>query len=137
VVLFKGRVFNVKDYELTLGRLLNLNVFQYVNVEYKKIGLDSLQVNIFLTPKLNSGLQFAFEANTSDRSFLGSNISVNFFNDNSLRKAERLSTGVKFGTEFQYTNADFSFSIINLNVDATYEIPRLLTPIQQQLNLIL
>lgn len=123
-------LFNVTDYELTLGRLLNLNVFKYVNIEYKQVNKDSLDVNIYLTPKDNSGIQFTAEANTSDRSFLGANFSASFYNDNALKRAERLSAGLKFGSEFQLAENNLSLSILNLNAQIKYSIPRILAPVK-------
>ena len=128
LLIEEGSIFSVKDYELTLSRLLNLNVFQYVNMEYEKVDKDSLDVNIFLTPKNNIGLQYSIEANTSDRSFLGSNISATFYNNNALNRAERLSGGIAFGSEFQLINNKVILSILNLNAQAKYEIPRILFP---------
>ena len=128
VLIEKYSKFNVRDYNLTLSRLINLNVFKYVNIEYKKAGKDSLNVEILLTPSLYKGLQYDLEATTSDRSFLGSTLTASFFNNNSFRKAERFSASLGTGAELQYINGTPRFAIFNGNVKLRYEIPRLLIP---------
>ena len=84
VLIESGNLFSVEDYNLTLSRLLNLNIFKYVNIEYKKAFVDSLDVDILLTPNLYLGAQYDIEASTSDRAFLGSSVSVSFNNNNTF-----------------------------------------------------
>jgi len=128
LLINEGSLFSLQDYEFTLGRLLNLNVFQYVNLQYSKVGKDSLDVNIYLTPKDYSGMKYDLGANTSNRSFFGSSASVNFYNANSLRRAEQLTAGLTLGSELQFVNRSLVFSILDINAHVKYEIPRILSP---------
>lgn len=128
VLIRPGDVFSVDDYNLTLNRLINLNIFRYVNIQYKKRGLDSLDVEIQLTPGLFKGVQYDFEVSTSDRSFLGSSLVGSFYNNNALLRAERTTVSLRGGTEFQYINGTPTLAILNANAEFKHEIPRLIVP---------
>lgn len=120
--------FSLEDYNLTLSRLINLNIFKYVNIQYEKSAADSLDVNILLTPIAYKNLVYDGEVNTSDRSFLGSSVSTSFVNNNTFRKAEKFSASLKGGLELQGVNNQVQVSILNVNASLKYEVPRLLVP---------
>lgn len=128
ILINPGSLFSVTDYNLTLSRLINLNIFKYVNIQYEKSAVDSLDVNILLTPTEYKDLTYSTEVNTSDRSFLGSTISTSFNNNNTFRKAEKFSASLSGGVEFQYLDNTSQLSILNLNGSLKYQIPRLLVP---------
>ncbi len=128
ILIERGQVFSIENYNLTLSRLVNLNIFKYVNIQYIKSAPDSLSVNILLTPTQYKNLNFDTELNTSDRSFLGSTISAGFSNANALRRAEKLSFSLAAGAELQYNDSKLGFSILTLKASARYEVPRLIVP---------
>lgn len=128
ILLNPKDLFSITDYNLTLNRLLNLNIFKYVNIQYEKFEADSLDVNILLTPTLYKGIQYDLEATTSDRSFLGSSVVFSFYNNNALRRAEKLSFSIRAGTELQYVNNLPKVAILNANMAIKYEVQRLLVP---------
>lgn len=128
ILIEKGDLFSSSDYNLTLNRLLELNIFKYVNLQYAKSAQDSLDVDILLTPNLYLGVQYDLEASTSDRSFFGSSVVASISNDNTFKRAEKLTAAVRAGTEFQYIKSIPRLSILNANIGVKYEIPRLLVP---------
>ncbi|GLR18476.1 translocation and assembly module lipoprotein TamL [Portibacter lacus] len=128
ILIQPDEVFSVKDYSLTLSRLINLNIFKYVNIQYEKSAADSLDVNILLTPTLYQSARYDGELSTSDQSFLGSSLSFSYTNDNTFRRAEKFSATIRGGTELQYKDLNVGFSILNIAAGVGYEVPRLLVP---------
>jgi len=128
ILISPKSVFSIDDYNLTLSRLINLNVFKYVNIQYEKSATDSLDVNILLTPTAYKNIVYDGEVNTSDRSFLGSTLSTSFVNNNTFRKAEQFSASLKGGVELQAVTGDIQLGVLGLNAALRYEVPRLLVP---------
>lgn len=128
IILKPGDLFSVEDYNISLNRLINLNIFKYVNIQYKEVGVDSLDVEIQLTPTQYKSIEYDMEVSTSDRSILGTSLVGSFNNYNSLLRAEKTSISARFGSEVQSVNQRLRFSILNANLEFKHEIPRLLVP---------
>lgn len=128
IVMEPGDLFSVEDYNISLNRLINLNIFKYVNIQYKEVGFDSLDVEIQLTPTQYKSIEYDVELSTSDRSILGSSLVGSFNNYNALLRAEKTSISARIGSEVQSVNQNLRFSILNANLEFRHEIPRLLVP---------
>ncbi|HUH73583.1 MAG TPA: BamA/TamA family outer membrane protein [Chitinophagales bacterium] len=117
--------FSIEKYNYTASRYVNMNLFKYVNIQYDKSAADSLDVNIFLTPAQHQSFEADVEASTSNRSFLGTSVSVSYINNNLYRKANKLTIKISAGTEFQSNNGKAQLNIINTNFEIRQDIPRL------------
>ena len=127
IIIEPGSIFSVEDYNFTVERLNNLGIFNYVMVNYQKIGEDSLRVDIQLSPGKHQSVRADVEATTSNRSFLGSSVSVTYNNRNLFHGAENLELKAAAGTEFQFVNGKAALNILNVDFKASIGIPRLLT----------
>lgn len=123
-----GDLFSVKKYEYTSERLTNLDVYDFVNINYYKNDQDSLTVDIKLTPGKYQGIKADVEASTSNRSFLGSSVALSYDNRNLLKGAETFTLKASAGTEFQFINSKAALNILDFNFEANLAIPRLLFP---------
>lgn len=117
--------FSIDAFNYTYGRFINMDIFDFVNVNYKKISSDHLDVDIILNPALTQDFSVGVETNTSNRSFLGGNFNVAYINKNVSKQADRLTTSASFGTELQKANGKTLFSIFNYGGEIKYEVPRL------------
>lgn len=120
-------VFSVADYNYTLERLNNLGLFNYVIVNYAKSDKDSLRVNIKLTPGKYQSFRASIEATTSNRSFLGSSLSLTYNNRNLFQGAENLEIKASAGTEFQFINNKAVLNILNVDFKVGFGVPRLIS----------
>ena len=127
IIIEPGSVFSIEDYNFTVERLNNLGIFNYVMVNYQKQASDSLLVNIKLSPGKHQSLRADVEATTSNRSFLGSSLSLAYNNRNLFNGAEDLEVKAAAGTEFQFVNGKAALNILNVDFSVSLGIPRLIT----------
>jgi outer membrane protein insertion porin family len=118
--------FSVQKYNYTASRYVNMNLFKYVNIQYDKVASDSLDVDIYLTPTQHQSFEADIEASTSNRSFLGTSVSVSYINNNLYRRAQKLTIKISAGTELQSFNGKAQLNIINTNLEVRQDIPRLI-----------
>ena len=117
--------FSIDAYKYTSGRFINMDIFDFVNVNYTKVTKDNLDVTIILNPSLTESFSAGIEANTSNRSFLGGSINTAYTNKNANKKADRFVAKANFGTELQNNDGNTQLNIFNYGAELKYEIPRL------------
>lgn len=120
-----GQPFSVRNYNNTASRLINMDLFKYVNIQYDKVANDSLDVNIFLNPAQHQNFEADVEASTSNRSFLGTSLAFSYVNKNMYRKADKLTIKVSFGTELQSFDGKARLNILNADLEIRQDMARL------------
>lgn len=126
ILIEKGDLFSLKNYEYTSERLNNLGVFSFVDIEYSKDDNDSLRVDVFLTPGQHQSFRADIEASTSNRSFLGSSVALSYSNRNLIKGAENFTIKASAGTEFQMVDKKAALNILDVNFEMSLALPRLL-----------
>jgi len=94
-----GDVYNRKDHNLTLSRLINLDVFKFVKNRFdlspnNQGDTGRLNTYYYLTPLRKKSLRAEIGGNTrsgSDNNSPGSNITFSWLNRNFLKGAEHLT----------------------------------------------
>ncbi len=105
-----GDVYNRKDHNLTLSRLINLDVFKFVKNRFE-LSSDSqadtgrLNTYYYFTPLRRKSLRAEISGNTRSDNNTGSNITFSWLNRNFLKGAEHLTIHANVGTEIQYSAA--------------------------------
>ncbi len=124
----------------TINRLVQLDVYRIVNVEYKESGKDKLHANIYVSPYKKKSLQLELSAVTTSQSFAGPHLKASFRNRNFLRGAERYELSLTGSYEWQIgghrnsTSQENSSQNVNLlnnfeiGLNQSLLIPRLITP---------
>ncbi|MGB0884839.1 MAG: BamA/TamA family outer membrane protein [Chitinophagales bacterium] len=132
-ILIKNRaLFSVKDYNYTAERLNALGVYKFIDIQYSKNEKDSLSVNIKLTPGKYQGVKFDISANTSNRSFFGSELSASYFHRNAFKGAENFTAKASIGIEFQFVDNVAKVNILEVNFEAKLGLPKLLIPFRNK-----
>lgn len=132
-IIIKNRgLFSVKDYSYTAERLNALGVYKFIDIQYSKNDKDSLTVDIKMTPGKFQGVKFDISANTSNRSFFGSELSVSYFHRNLFKGAENFTAKASTGLEFQFVNNKVAVNILEVNFEARLGLPRLLIPFRNR-----
>jgi outer membrane protein insertion porin family len=131
-MLFKpGELYNRRDHNLSLNRLINLGVFKFVKNRFEPVdspGVHKLDAFYYLTPLPKKSIRFEVGGNTKSNNMTGSNVTVSWRNRNTFREAELLTVNANFGTEVQYSGTYRGFNTYRLGAEAIFSIPRFSIP---------
>ena len=126
-----GEVYNRRDHNLTLNRLINLNNFKYVKNRFE-INSDSdtakLDAYYYLTPHPKKSLRAEVTTISRSNNLNGSIVSVNWLNRNALRRAEHLSVSFYAGTDVQFSGAFRGYNTYRTGAEVNFSIPRFFFP---------
>lgn len=134
ILLFdSGAVYNLRDHNASLSRLISLDVFKFVKnrfefVEDNKSDTGRLNAYYYLTPRQKKSLSFQLSGNTKSNNFVGSEIRFTFRNRNTFRAAEHLDLYVNAGTEVQYSGFQEGFNSYKLGGGINFTFPKFVIP---------
>lgn len=126
-----GEVYNRTDHNLTLSRLINLDLFKFVknrfaiNSETDSAFLDAFY---YLTPLPKKSLSAELTTITRSNNLNGSLISVNWKNRNTFRRGEQLSVSAYTGTDVQFSGALRGYNTFRSGAEMNFAIPRFFVP---------
>ena len=128
-----GDVYNRTDHNLTLSRLINLNVFKFVKNRFEdspngQSDTGRLNTYYYLTPLPKKTLRAELSGNTKSNNYVGSLITFTFANRNTFKAAERLELKAHVGTETQYSGAQSGYNTYDAGAGALLTIPKFVVP---------
>ncbi len=123
-----GRNFAQRDYDLTINRLSDLDMFQYVNIRFKPWQTDStrLDCHIYMMTSKKQEMTVETEANTNTDYFLGTALKYTYKSKNLFKNADLLILNLKGGVEFQDSSTIFNTVDISSSMD--FYLPKFLVP---------
>ncbi len=129
LVFHSGDLYNRRDHNSSLNRLVNLGVFKFVKAEFTDVDTPSnyLDVNYYATPFPRKTLQAEVLGLTRSDNSKGSQLSVSWQNRNLFRGGERLKTTAFLGLENQIYGQQTS-STIRYGGQVDLSVPRILSP---------
>ncbi len=136
-LVFKpGDIYNRRDHDLSLNRLINLGVFKFVKIRFDESDTAQKMLNAYyyLTPTEKKSIRFEVSGLTQSDDANGGQVSVNWRHRNFFRGAELLTATTYFGYlrqnlgQGQYTNTT------KFGVDLSLFVPRIVGPIHFQTN---
>jgi outer membrane protein insertion porin family len=136
-LIFKsGDVYNRKDHDLSLNRLISLGVFKFVKIRFDESDTSQNKLNAYyyLTPTEKKSIRFEVSGLTQSNDANGGQISVSWRNRNLLKGAELLTTTVYLGYLRQYLGQGQHTNTTKLGADVNLFLPRIIGPIQFQTN---
>ncbi len=136
-LIFKsGDVYNRKDHDLSLNRLISLGVFKFVKIRFDESDTSQNKLNAYyyLTPTEKKSIRFEVSGVTQSNDANGGQVSVSWRNRNLLRGAELLTTTVYAGYLRQYLGHNQYTNNTKLGGDVNLFLPRIIGPIQFQTN---
>lgn len=126
----KGDVYNRKDHNLSLNRLINLGVFKFVKNDF--IVSDSLQNKFdayyILTPKKLQSLGFQALGRTNSANYAGSELNLNWTHRNFFRGAEQFKAAVYGAFDVQMGGPKDAENIFRAGANIQLSIPRIVAP---------
>lgn len=125
-------VYNRTDHNVSLNRLINLNVFKFVKNRFEEApGVDSpkLDAYYYLTPLPKQSLRLEITGNTKSNNLTGSQVTVSWRNRNTFRAGQLLTFNASVGSEYQFSGLSQAYNTYRLALDATLSWPRFVTPV--------
>jgi outer membrane protein insertion porin family len=128
-----GDIYSRADHNLTLSRLINLNVFKFVKNRFEVTpsnNADTGKLNTFyyLTPQEKKSLRAELSGNTKSNNYVGSQITLSFKNRNTFKGAEELDLHTSVGTEVQYSGNKNGYNTYDVGGGVTLTIPKFVVP---------
>lgn len=138
-VLFKnvityrpGNIYNSQDQNVSLNRLINLGTFKFVKSRYEQAtdNVDPYRLNVFyyLTPARQKSLQAEIDGFSKENKFLGSQLSVNWRNRNTLKAAGLFMIKAYGGFELSFADSLKTFNNYRVGAEASISVPRFYVP---------
>ncbi|MCU7615293.1 BamA/TamA family outer membrane protein [Chryseobacterium sp. GMJ5] len=126
----KGDLYNRKDHNLTLNRLISLGVFKFVKNEF--VVSDSLQHKFdayyLLTPKELQSLRLEALGRTNSANYAGSELNLNWTHRNFFRGAEQFKASVYGAFDVQIGGPKDAENIFRAGTNVQLSIPRIVAP---------
>jgi outer membrane protein insertion porin family len=128
-----GDVYNRTDHNLTLSRLINLDVFKFVKNRFEDSpnsegDTGRLNTYYYLTPLPKKSLRAEISGNTKSNNYVGSLLTLTFRNRNTFRGAEHLDIYANTGSEVQYSGYQSGYNTYQLGGGITFTIPKFVVP---------
>ena len=131
LVFHKGELYNRKDHNTTLNRLINLGVFKFVKNQF--VVTDSLKHTFdayyLLTPKKFKSLRLETLGKTNSDNFVGGELNLNWSHRNLFRGAEHFKFSVFASTDYQIGGPENANNLLRYGASASLEVPRLWIPL--------
>jgi outer membrane protein insertion porin family len=136
LVFKSGDVYNRRNHDLSLNRLISLGVFKFVKIRFdeKDTAKNKLNAYYYLTPTEKKSIRFEISGLTQSNDANGGQISVNWRNRNVFRGAELLTTTFYIGYLRQYLGQGVHTNTSKFGVDVSLFVPRVIGPVKFQTN---
>jgi outer membrane protein insertion porin family len=124
-------VYNRTDHNISLNRLINLNIFKFVKNRFQEapsVDTPKLDAYYYLTPFPRQSLRAEISGHTKSNNLTGSQITLSWRNRNTFRGGELLTINASVGSEYQFSGLSQAFNTYRLALDATIAWPRFVVP---------
>lgn len=129
----EGKVFTVRDMNLTQTRLARLGIFS--NIEIQPVPADSTgedpEMDVFITCRYDRPMEATLELNATSKSnsYIGPGLVGTFTHHNIFGGAEKLSVSLNASYEWQTgRNRSSVFNSYEFGIQSSLAFPRLLAP---------
>ncbi len=127
----KGDVYNRRDHDLTLNRLINLDLFKFVKNRFEPSPQDStmLDAYYYLTPQQAKSLRAEITTLTRSNNLNGSNITFSWLHRNMFRNGSHLKFSAYVGSDVQFSGALRGYNTYRTGAEIDLANPRFAIPI--------
>lgn len=127
----KDELYNRRDHNLSLNRMVNIGAFQDVRAEFLPIDSfknNQLNLNIYLTPLKKNSLTFSVTGTSKSNNFVGSEVKVTQTTRNLFRGAEQLDVSLGAGTETQVSGRGETIGSYSFSAEGKLTFPQFIVP---------
>jgi outer membrane protein insertion porin family len=126
-----GDIYNRTDHNMTLSRLVNLDLFKFVKNRFEiNTTTDSAYLDVFyyLTPMPRKSLRAELTTTTRSNNLNGSLISLSWRDRNLFKGGEHVSISAYTGSDVQFSGALKGYNAIRMGGEINFAIPRVVAP---------
>ncbi|MGK4568637.1 BamA/TamA family outer membrane protein [Flavobacterium sp. 3HN19-14] len=130
--LEKGDIYNRKNHNLSLNRLVNLGVFKFVKNDFvvsDTLG-NFLDAYYYLTPLKRKQIRVQVLGKTNSANYTGTELNVDWSNRNTFHGAELLNISAFGGVEVQVSGQNKGYNVYRVGSEASLVWPRFIAPIK-------
>lgn len=127
IALRPGELYNKRDEEITLKQLNRLEVFEFVNIQFKpdtSNGQRILRATLLANPRNKHSLRSEVNVSTTSTNFTGPGIQGEYYNRNLFRGAEKLRVTATGRYEQQLSGSRRGLTSYEIDFKAALLIPR-------------
>ena len=123
-----GDIYNRRQHNTTLNRLINLGIFKFVKNRFEPIGDTSLDAYYYLTPLPKKSLRAEIGGVTKSNNLTGTQITFGFTNRNTFKGGEIMTIDAYVGSEVQVSGQYRGYNTFRVGAEANLAFPRFITP---------
>ena len=123
-----GDIYNRREHNTTLNRLINLGIFKFVKNRFEPVGDTSLDAYYYLTPSPKKSFRAEIGGSTKSNNLTGTQVSVGFTNRNTFRGGEIFTLDAYVGSEVQVSGQFRGYNTFRIGAEANLAFPRFITP---------
>src|SRR5215204_862446 len=123
-----GDIYNRREHNTTLQRLINLGVFKFVKNRFEPVGDSALDAYYYLTPLPKKSLRAEIGAVNKSNNATGTQITVGFTNRNTFRGGEIMTIDAYVGSEIQVSGQWSGYNTFRIGTEGNLAFPRFITP---------
>ena len=130
-----GDVYNRTDHNLTLNRLINLDLFKFVKNRFEiNNETDSAYLDAFyyLTPFPRKSLSAEITTTTRSNNLNGSLLSVTWKDRNIFRGGEHITISAYTGSDVQFSGALRGYNAVRYGGEINFAIPKIISPFKHR-----
>lgn len=126
----KGDIYNRKDHNLSLNRLVNMGTFKFVKNQFRPADTTGnfLDTYYYLTPLPKKSFRVEILAKTNSANYTGTELNINWSNRNTFKGAELLTVSAFGGMEVQVSGQNNGFNVYRIGGEASLIWPRFIGP---------
>lgn len=123
-----GDLYNRREHNATLQRLINLGIFKFVKNRFEIAGDTLLNAYYYLTPMPKKSLRIELGGNSKSNNLTGTEVTLGFTNRNAFRGGEILNINVSGGSEVQVSGNFKGYNTFRLAGEVNIAMPRFIIP---------
>src|SRR4030095_14167433 len=125
----KGEIYNRREHNFTLNRLINLDLFKFVKNRFQSVS-DSAQLNAYyyLTPLASQSLSAEITQVTRSNNLNGSNITVSWGHRNMFRNGSHVNVSAYLGSDIQFSGQFSGYNTYRTGAEINFAMPRFVIP---------
>jgi hypothetical protein len=124
-----GEVYNRTDHNLTLNRLINLDLFKFVKNRFEEVP-DTAKLDAFyyLTPMPTKSLRAEVLGTTRSNNLNGSELRLRWLDRNVFKGGEHLTVTGYIGSDIQFSGAYSGYNTFRAGGEIGLAIPHIIIP---------
>lgn len=126
-----GKLYTQNDHDYTINKLINLPIFQYVNLSFEESAKENtLDATVHLIAARKKSLRVELQGALSSTDYLGPFLQATFQNRNLFGGAEILEVALTAGFETQiYRRQSGAATSYELGVNSSITFPKFISPL--------